>query len=189
MLSAASAQVLPIRKPHLLMGSRESTGLGGFKRVDNWAKSCRHAEGGHGGVRWYFQYPRGALEWRMHRWARVILTINFHLGTWTPQQCVQFLNEIVGCELDNSTAEVGRSFDGSAGPLYESAYLMGGLQFRAVHYELVDSAKMTHRELYHAILHQNSMPIELLRADLEHQPLSRDFVTGWKLSWDHPVHP
>ncbi len=131
----------------------------------------------------------GALVWRMHRSARVIFTMNFHLGKWTPQQCVQFLNENVGFEPDNSTAEVRRSFDGSVGPLYQSAYLMGGLQFRALHHELVDSGKMTNREFHDAILHENSMPIELLRADLEHQSLSRNFVTSWKFYGEHPVHP
>ena len=131
----------------------------------------------------------GALVWRMHRSARVIFTMNFHLGKWTPQQCVQFLNENVGFEPDNSTAEVRRSFDGSVGPLYQSAYLMGGLQFRALHHELVDSGKMTNREFHDAILHENSMPIELLRADLEHQSLTRNFVTSWKFYGDHPTHP
>ena len=131
----------------------------------------------------------GALVWRMHRSARVIFTMNFHLGKWTPQQCVQFLNDNVGFEPDNSTAEVRRSFDGSVGPLYQSAYLMGGLQFRALHHELVDSGKMTNREFHDAILHENAMPIELLRADLENLPLTSDFVTHWKFYGEHPTHP
>jgi uncharacterized protein (DUF885 family) len=82
----------------------------------------------------------GALVWRMHRSARVIFTMNFHLGRWTPQQCVQYLMDNVGFDVDNATAEVRRSFDGSVPPLYQSAYLLGALQFRAMHKELVDSA-------------------------------------------------
>ena len=58
----------------------------------------------------------GALVWRMHRSARVIFTMNFHLGKWTPQQCVQSLIDNVGFEPDNATAEVRRSFDGSGWP-------------------------------------------------------------------------
>ena len=129
----------------------------------------------------------GALVWRMHRSARVIFTMNFHLGRWTPQQCVQSLIDNVGFEPDNATAEVRRSFDGSVGPLYQSAYLMGALQFRALHAELVDSGKMTNRQFHDAILHENSMPIELLRADLEHHKLTRDFNPNWKFYGEHPT--
>ena len=131
----------------------------------------------------------GALVWRMHRSARIIFTMNFHLGRWTPKQCVQSLIDNVGFEPDNATAEVRRSFDGSVGPLYQSAYLLGALQFRAMHKELVDSKKMTDREFHDAILHENSMPIELLRADIENQPLTRDFKTNWKFYGEHPTHP
>jgi hypothetical protein len=131
----------------------------------------------------------GALVWRMHRSARVIFSMNFHLGHWTPQQCVQFLIDKVGFEPDNATAEVRRSFDGSVGPLYQSAYLIGGLQFRALHHELVDSGKMTNRKFHDRILHENSMPIELLRADMEGGKLTEDFTSGWKFYGDHPVHP
>jgi hypothetical protein len=131
----------------------------------------------------------GALVWRMHRSARIIFTMNFHLGKWTPRQCVQSLIDNVGFEPDNATAEVRRSFDGSVGPLFQSAYLLGALQFRALHAELVDSKKMTDREFHDAILHENQMPIEMLRADLENQPLTRDFKTSWKFYGEHPTHP
>ena len=130
----------------------------------------------------------GALVWRMHRSARVIFTMNFHLGKWTPEQCVQFLIDNVGFEPDNASGEVRRSFNGSVGPLYQLSYLTGALQFRAMHKELVDSGKMTNREFHDAILHENGMPIELLRADLENQPLSKDFSTHWKFYGDHPTH-
>jgi uncharacterized protein (DUF885 family) len=131
----------------------------------------------------------GALVWRMHRSARIIFTMNFHLGRWTPQQCVQSLIDNVGFEPDNATAEVRRSFDGSVGPLYQSAYLLGALEFRALHKELVDSKKMTDREFHDAILHENEMPIEMLRADLEGLKLTRDYKTSWKFYGEHPTHP
>jgi hypothetical protein len=131
----------------------------------------------------------GALVWRMHRSARVIFTMNFHLGKWTPQQCVQSLIDNVGFEPDNAAGEVRRSFDGSVGPLYQIAYLMGALQFRALHRELVDSKKMTDREFADAVLHENSMPVEMLRADLERQKLTKDFRTSWKYYGEHPTHP
>jgi hypothetical protein len=131
----------------------------------------------------------GALVWRMHRSARVLFTMNFHLGNWTPQQCVQFLIEQVGFDSENALAEVRRSFDGSVGPLYQSAYLMGALQFRAMHHELVDSHRMTDRQFHDAILQEGAMPIELLRADLENLKLTPDFKTNWKFYGDHPTHP
>jgi hypothetical protein len=130
----------------------------------------------------------GALVWRMHRSARVIFTMNFHLGKWTTQQCVQSLIDNVGFEPENAAGEVRRSFDGSVGPLYQSAYLMGALQFRALHGELVGTKKMTEREFADAVLHENSMPIEMVRADLEGQKLTRDFTTSWKFYGEHPAH-
>ena len=131
----------------------------------------------------------GALVWRMHRSARVIFTMNFHLGKWTPSQCVQFLIDAVGFEPDNATAEVRRSFDGSVGPLYQSAYLMGALQLRALRHELVDSKKMTERQFHDTILQENAMPIELLRADMENLKLTRDYKTSWAYYGPHPTHP
>jgi uncharacterized protein (DUF885 family) len=131
----------------------------------------------------------GALVWRMHRSARIIFTMNFHLGRWTPQQCVKYLMDNVGWDADNATGEVRRSFNGSVGPLYQSAYLLGALQFRAMHKELVDSGKMTDRQFHDAILHENNMPIEFLRADLENRKLTRDFKTSWKFYGEHPTHP
>ncbi len=131
----------------------------------------------------------GALVWRMHRSARVIFTMNFHLGKWTPQECVKFLIDNVGFDSENDLAEVRRSFDGSVGPLYQCAYLMGALQFRALHHELVDSHKMTDRQFHDAILHEGPMPIEMLRADLENGKLSPDFHSTWRFYGEHLTYP
>ena len=111
------------------------------------------------------------------------------LGNWTPQQCVKFLMDNVGFDSENALAEVRRSFDGSVGPLYQCAYLMGALQFRALRHELVDSKKMTERDFHDAILHENAMPIELLRADLENLKLTRDYKSNWEYYGPHPTHP
>ena len=58
-------------------------------------------------------------------------SLDRHLEKWTPQHCVRSLIDKVGFEPDNAAGEVRRSFDGSVGPLYQIAYLMGALQFRA----------------------------------------------------------
>lgn len=121
----------------------------------------------------------GALEWRMHRCARIIFSLSFHLGTMTPQQCIDFLIQRVGFEPAAATGEVRRSFGGAYSPLYQAAYLLGGLQLRALHEELVPS-KMTNREFHDAVLRENEIPIEMIRASLTHQPLTADFRTSWR---------
>ena len=122
----------------------------------------------------------GMLFWRMHRCARIIFSLSFHLEKMTPQECIELLVNKVGHERDNATAEVRRSFDGSYGPLYQIAYLIGGLQQYAMHKELVRSGKMTNRAFNDALLKENRIPIEMLRAAITNQKLTRDFVTSWK---------
>jgi len=126
----------------------------------------------------------GMLFWRMHRCARIIFSLSFHLEKMTPQECIDLLVNKVGHERDNATAEVRRSFDGSYGPLYQIAYLIGGLQQYAMHKELVKTGKMTNREYNDALLKENRIPIEMLRAAITNQKLTRDFVTNWRF-YDH----
>ena len=122
----------------------------------------------------------GMLFWRMHRCARIIFSLSFHLEKMTPQECIDLLVNRVGHERDNATAEVRRSLDGSYGPLYQIAYLIGGLQIYGMHRELVKTGKMTNRVFNDAVLRENRIPIELVRASLTKQKLTRDFQTSWK---------
>ena len=122
----------------------------------------------------------GALFWRMHRCARIIFSLSFHLEKMTPQECVDFLVDRVGHERDNAAAEVRRSFSGDYGPLYQIAYMMGGLQFYNLHKELVDSKKMTNKQFHDAILKEGQIPVETVRAILTKQKLTRDYKPGWK---------
>jgi uncharacterized protein (DUF885 family) len=124
----------------------------------------------------------GMLFWRTHRAARIIFSLRFHLGTMTPQEAIDFLVDRVGHERANATAEVRRSFLGNYSPLYQVAYMMGGLQYRALHAELVDSGKMTNRQFHDAILKGGPMPVELVRARLMGQPLTRDYTPRWKFA-------
>ncbi|SFV29284.1 Uncharacterized conserved protein, DUF885 familyt [Thermoflavifilum thermophilum] len=131
----------------------------------------------------YDQTPEqqiGALFWRMHRCARIVFSINFHLGKWTPEQCVEYLIDKVGHERANAEGEVRRSFEGGYGPLYQLAYMIGALQFYALHHELVDSGKMTDQAFHDAILKEGNMPIEMVRAILEHTPLKKDYQPQWR---------
>ena len=138
---------------------------------------------------WDRGFPRGPedrigmLFWRMHRCARIIFSLSFHLGQMTPQQSIDFLVERVGFERANAAAEVRRSFEGSYEPIYQCAYMLGALQFYALHKELVASGKMTDKTFHDAILKENRIPVEMIRADLEKQILRSDFKTSWKF-WE-----
>jgi len=129
----------------------------------------------------------GMLFWRMHRCARIIFSLSFHLEKMTPQECIDLLVNKVGHERDNATAEVRRSLDGSYGPLYQIAYLIGGLQQYAMYKDLVRTGKMTARAYNDALLKENRIPIEMLRAAITNQKLTRDFVTNWKFYGPNPA--
>ncbi|MBO9732739.1 MAG: DUF885 family protein [Chitinophaga sp.] len=122
----------------------------------------------------------GMLFWRKHRCARIIFSINYHTGKWTPQQCIDFLVDRVGHERANAEGEVRRSFAGGYSPLYQIAYMIGGLQFEALKKELVDSGKMTFKQYHDAVLRENMMPVEMLRAILLNKPIPKDFATNWR---------
>jgi uncharacterized protein (DUF885 family) len=122
----------------------------------------------------------GMLFWRMHRCARIIFSLSFHLGKMTPQECIDLLVNRVGHEREDAAGEVRRSFEGSYSPLYQCAYLLGGLQIRALHRELTGPGKMTNREFHDTFLREKEIPVELVRARLTGQKLSRDFRSSWK---------
>lgn len=135
---------------------------------------------------WDMNFPRsaedrvGMLFWRSHRCARIIFSLKFHLGQMSAQEAIDFLVDRVGHERRNATAEVRRSVNGSYSPLYQAAYMLGGLQIRALHRELVQLKKMTARDFHDAILRENSIPIELIRASLKKEKLDRDFKSRWR---------
>jgi uncharacterized protein (DUF885 family) len=125
----------------------------------------------------------GMLFWRMHRCARIIFSMSFHLGKMTVEECIDFLVDRIGHERDNATVEVkahlsGRAYGGR--PLAQISYLIGGLQFRALSREILDSGKMTPKDFHDAALLENSIPVELLRAKLTGQKLRPEFTSKWK---------
>src|SRR5204862_2273336 len=124
---------------------------------------------------WDLNFPKspenriGMLFWRMHRCARIVFSLSFHLEKMTPDECIDMLVERVGHERENAIGEVRRSFAGGYSPLYQAAYLLGGMQLRSLHKELVESGKMTNRAFHDAVLQENSIPIEMVRASLTGQ--------------------
>jgi len=135
---------------------------------------------------WDMKFPEspedkiGFLFWHMHRCARIIFSLNYHLGKWTPEQCIDFLVDKVGHERANAAGEVRRSFEDRYPPLYQLAYLTGGRQFYALKHELVDGGKMTYKQYHDDVMHLGAMPVEMIRAILTEQPLDKDYKTKWR---------
>lgn len=123
----------------------------------------------------------GMLFWRIHRCARIIFSLKFHLGEMTPQECIDFLVNDVGHEYGNAAAEVRRSFTGRTPPLYQLAYMIGGLQFYALRKEMLEKG-WTEKQFHDRVMHEGRIPVELLRALLQDLPLSKNYKTKWKFS-------
>ena len=132
------------------------------------------------------EWPRGPedrigmLFWRMHRAARIVVSLKYHLGEMQPDEMIDFLVERVGHERDNATSEVRRYVGPNYSPLYQCGYMIGGLQLRALGQELMDSGRMTAHEYHDAILRENSIPVELIRAALTSTELEREARASWK---------
>jgi hypothetical protein len=143
---------------------------------------------------WDLGFPRtpeermGMLFWRKHRCARVVFSLSFHLGTMTSQECVDMLVNEVGHEPSNAKGEVRRSFGGQYDPLYQCAYLIGGLQVQSLRRELVGPGRMTDCEFHDAILRENTMPIAALRALLTGATIGRELDGDWRFL-DETVEP
>ena len=126
----------------------------------------------------------GMLFWRLHRAARIIFSLNYQLGNWTPQECIDFLVDRVGHERANAEAEMRRSARDA--PLYQAAYMLGALQIRALHRELVQSGEMTERDFHNGFLIGGPMPIEMVRARLTQQALTPEYESNWRFAEDSP---
>ncbi|MEQ8843320.1 MAG: DUF885 family protein [Phycisphaerales bacterium] len=124
----------------------------------------------------------GMLFWRMHRCARIIFSLRFHLGEITAAEAVDYLVENVGHLRRNATAEVRRSVNGDYPPLYQAAYMLGGLQIRALHEELVVNSDMTDKQFHDAVLRHGPIPIEMLRAILREDDIERDAKASWRFA-------
>lgn len=135
----------------------------------------------------YGQTPEdriGMLFWRMHRAARIVVSLKFHLGQMTPEEMVDFLMERVGHERFGAVSEVRRYVGEGYSPLYQCAYMIGGLQLRALRRELVDTGKLTDREFHDALLTYGPIPIELIRAAMLDLPLTPDTKPTWRFTGD-----
>ncbi len=127
----------------------------------------------------------GMLFWHMNRAARIIVSLKYHLGRMTPAEMVDFLVNRVGHEKLGATSEVRRFV--IAQPLYQAGYLLGGLQIKAFHDEMVRAGKMTEQQYNDTVLMEGTMPIEMLRAGVLKLPLTRDTQPSWKFAGENPA--
>jgi hypothetical protein len=133
----------------------------------------------------YAQSPEdriGMLFWRMHRCARIVVSLKFHLGQMKPAEMVTFLVERVGHEKLGATSEVRRFIGGEYSPLYQCGYMIGGLQLHALQQEVVGAGKMTDQQFNDAVLAYGPIPIELIRSGILNTSLARDTQANWKFA-------
>lgn len=134
---------------------------------------------------WERRYARGAEErcgmlfWRLHRCARVLFSLRFHLGEMSATECVDFLVKECGHESANAHAEIRRSVGQQYPPLYQLAYQIGGMQVRALSRELVANG-WSLKAFHDRLLLENEMPIAALRALLLGLPLDAKSLRQWR---------
>ncbi|MBS0196045.1 MAG: DUF885 domain-containing protein [Planctomycetes bacterium] len=124
----------------------------------------------------------GMLFWRMHRCARIIVSLKFHLGEMSPKEMIDFLVDQVGHERFGATSEVRRYIGGSYSPLYQCGYMIGGLQLRSLYKDLVESKKMTDKQFNDTVLTYGPIPVDFIRAGMTNAPLARDSKAAWKFA-------
>lgn len=124
----------------------------------------------------------GMLFWRMNRAARIEVSLKFHLGRMAPAEMVDFLVHRVGHERMGATSEVRRFISDGVSPLYQAAYMLGALQLEALRHSLMDNGTMSESQFNDAVLAENAIPVELIRAELLALPLTRDTQSTWKFA-------
>lgn len=146
---------------------------------------------------WDHGYPEtaedriGMLFWRMHRCARIIVSLRFHLGQMTPAEMIEFLVDRVGHERHGATSEVRRYIGGGYGPLYQCGYMVGAMQLRALRADVVGGGAggMSEREFHDALLTYGAIPVELIRAGMTGAGLAREGEAGWRFEGEAGAEP
>jgi uncharacterized protein (DUF885 family) len=125
----------------------------------------------------------GMLFWRMHRCARIIFSLKFHLGQMTPRACIDLLVDKVGHERATAEGEVRRSFAGDYPPLYQAGYLLGAFQLRELRREMVDDLEgpgWGEKAFHDAVMRGGNMPVELMRALFRGEELGVGRKARWR---------
>jgi len=175
-------ELIPGHHLQAFMNRRHRTYRGSLFRTDFWREGWA--------LYWEIllynlDFPRspedriGMLFWRIHRCARIIFALSFHLGKMTPEEAIDFLVDRVGHERFSAIGEVRRPLERDR-PLQPLSYMIGALQYMAMRRELVESGRMTDRQFHDAVLQNNYMPVTMLRMLLAGQELKKDFSPRWR---------
>lgn len=113
----------------------------------------------------------GMLFWMRHRAARIRFSLQFHLGEMTADEAIDFLVQVAGHERACAEGEVRRSVGPDYPPLYQAAYLLGGLQVRRLAREAVNRG-MSLKTFHDRFLWGGQMPVDLARVRILGAPLS-----------------
>ncbi|KAH0019388.1 hypothetical protein KCU78_g6823, partial [Aureobasidium melanogenum] len=122
----------------------------------------------------------GMLFWRMHRCARIVFSLKFHMNQMTPQECIDYLVDKVGHERATAEGEVRRSFNGDYNALYQAGYMLGALQIYALRKEMVENGDLSEKGFHDRILKEGEMPIEILRALMQDKRLRPGHKAAWR---------
>ncbi|KAK2058283.1 X-Pro dipeptidyl-peptidase [Colletotrichum caudatum] len=181
--ATAFHELIPGHRLQLFMGKRHRPYRELFSTpffVEGWAMYWEYVLWNRGDFFVSAEDKIGTLFWHMHRCARIIFSLKYHLGEMTPQQCVDMLVDWVGHERSNAEGEVTRSFGGDYSPLYQAGYMLGALQLHGLREEVLTKGLMGEKELHDRILKANTMPIELLRGLLLNQSLTPEQTSKWR---------
>lgn len=126
----------------------------------------------------------GTLFWRMHRCARILFSLRFHLGELTAPECVDLLVDMVGHERNTAEGEVRRSLNGDYSPLYQAGYFLGAMQLDALRGEVLGRGLCGEKAFHDRILREGEMPIEMMRALFLEEELTLDRKATWKFQGD-----
>lgn len=181
--AVAFHELIPGHRLQMFMGERHNSHRQMFSTpffIEGWAMYWELVFDSRGD---FFVTPEdrvGTLFWRMHRCARIIFSLNFHLGKMTAQECVDMLVQWVGHERSTAEGEVRRSFNGDWSPLYQCGYMLGASQLFLLRQEVLSKGLFGEKQFNDAVLRSNSMPIELLRALLLDLDLTPDYTARWR---------
>ncbi|MDQ7778098.1 MAG: DUF885 family protein [Planctomycetota bacterium] len=129
--------------------------------IEGWALYCEGMMARNG----YFQDRRERLQqqkMRLWRCARVLIDLGLHVGGMTKEEAKRLLVEKVGIEPFAAELEVSRYGER---PFYQSAYLLGSLEFESMgrDLELRAGEAFAQRDFHDRLLDCGPIPLNIVR--------------------------
>jgi hypothetical protein len=121
----------------------------------------------------------GMLWWRLHRCMRIVVSLKYHVGEMSADEMVQLLVEQGGQNKHSATGEVRRYIGPDYPPLYQCAYLIGGMMMHDLYLKLTGNG-WTPKEFHNRVLSENGMNLWALRCRLKEEPFDRNEWKFWE---------